>query len=375
MIRIPNAAFLFPLGVDVTAFWKPQGSNANSILIFAIVLSILVAALILINIFMKKSPAVANVITKGTEVSVARNFSSITLHRIAKSYGLDQAQTKMLDFVLKNDSVTNIERSLSSTELVDRHFKRAYHHIERMSISDDEAQEKIAVLFSTRNTLENNSPTGNITSTRQLPENVSAVLNVGSEKYNTKIISTKGESLNVECPENNAGTPIRLPRGSKLSIVIFSKSSKGFFFETRVLGTSNPSVGQILQLAHSSQIKYLSMRKFRRKQAVIACNFFFVYAEDAGKKEKKLVVDKRRMTGNIMDISAGGCSIKASVPVAGGAKLKIEYVHKDNATVAALGQVLRTNRTGISTVMHIKFIKIPRRSLNAINAFVFDYDE
>jgi hypothetical protein len=85
MINIPNAAFLFPLGVDVTAFWKPQGSNANSILIFVIVLSVLVAALILVNIFMKKSPAVANVITKGAEFSVARNFSSITLHRLAKS--------------------------------------------------------------------------------------------------------------------------------------------------------------------------------------------------------------------------------------------------------------------------------------------------
>jgi hypothetical protein len=41
--------------------------------------------------------------------------------------------------------------------------------------------------------------------------------------------------------------------------------------------------------------------------------------------------------------------------------------------IAALGQVLRTNRSGISTIMHIKFLRIPRRSLNIINALVYEY--
>jgi hypothetical protein len=73
-----------------------------------------------------------------------------------------------------------------------------------------------------------------------------------------------------------------------------------------------------------------------------------------------------------MDISAGGCSIKATAPVSGGAKLKIEFV-QNNFTAAALGQVLRTNRTGVSTIMHVKFIKVPRKSMNTINAFVYEY--
>ena len=86
-----------------------------------------------------------------------------------------------------------------------------------------------------------------------------------------------------------------------------------------------------------------------------------------------MVVDKRRLTGNIIDISIGGCSIKTSVNVPSGQRLKIEFNHEGNVTVAVLGQVLRTNRSGISTIMHIKFLKVPRRSLNAINALVFEY--
>jgi hypothetical protein len=98
-----------------------------------------------------------------------------------------------------------------------------------------------------------------------------------------------------------------------------------------------------------------------------------VYVEEGRRREKKLVVDKRRLTGNIMDISIGGCSIKTNILVQTGSRLKIEFIHSDNFNVAVLGQVIRTNRNGISTVMHIKFLKVPRRSLNAINALVYEY--
>jgi len=55
-----------------------------------------------------------------------------------------------------------------------------------------------------------------------------------------------------------------------------------------------------------------------------------------------------------------------------GAKFKIEYTQKD-ISVAALGQVLRTNRAGMNTTIHIKFLKVSQKSMNAINAFVYEY--
>jgi hypothetical protein len=36
---------------------------------------------------------------------------------------------------------------------------------------------------------------------------------------------------------------------------------------------------------------------------------------------------------------------------------------------------LRTNRTGVNTVMHIKFLKVPRKGLNSINAIVYEYND
>jgi hypothetical protein len=57
--------------------------------------------------------------------------------------------------------------------------------------------------------------------------------------------------------------------------------------------------------------------------------------------------------------------------------LKIEFDYSQSPVpLAVLGQVLRINRSGItSTIMHIKFIKIPRKSMNAINAIVYEYGD
>jgi hypothetical protein len=61
------------------------------------------------------------------------------------------------------------------------------------------------------------------------------------------------------------------------------------------------------------------------------------------------------------------------VVVGAGSRLKIEF--DSGGTLAVLGQVLRLNRSGRNTVMHTKFIKVPRKAMNAINAAVFDYHE
>jgi c-di-GMP-binding flagellar brake protein YcgR len=90
---------------------------------------------------------------------------------------------------------------------------------------------------------------------------------------------------------------------------------------------------------------------------------------------KKLVADKEKLAGKIMDISIGGCGIQTNSSIASGSRLKIEFNSNPAQKAAVLGQVLRTNQNGTNMVLHIKFLKVPRRSLNAINALVFGYSD
>jgi c-di-GMP-binding flagellar brake protein YcgR len=365
------ALHLYPL--QLPQFYRETNSRDAIIFVGGVILLIIV--LIIVNI-VRRRYAIPGVSEQGGG-SAPRHFSVMTLHRLANGIGLDKDQTKMLEFVLKTDHVVDPERSIQSANLLDRHFKKAYRIIERGADTEEDAQQRIALLFSTRNILEAaQNSAGGANSTRQIAENTAAVLSVNAESYPVKVISTKGDNLVVETPKNALGTPVRLPRGGKAILSFFTKSSRGFSFESRILGTADSADGPVLQLVHSSQVKRLSQRRFRRRQAYIPTNFYFVYLEDAGrKKEKKMVVDRRRLSGNIMDISIGGCSIKTNVSIQSGARLKIEFMQNGNPNVAVLGQVLRTNRNGLSTVMHVKFLKVPRRSLTAINALVFEYSD
>jgi len=355
---------LYPLQVAVSDFWKERRGSSNETLYLGIILAIAVVIIILLNLLFKKRGG--NRSGGGTRRKL---FSSLAFHRLVKSIGLNREQIKMLDFVFENDDVTEPERSINTPALLDHHFRHAYRVIEQKT-NPAYLQHELAVLFSTRNILEN-SEIGTLSSTNEIKENTTLTIHYGKDKINVNVIVNEPEYLGIETPKNVLGSHAKIPKGARISVLFFTRNNKGFSFETRVIGHSNMHGHPIVQLAHTSQLMFLSQRRFRRRQTVIACFMNLVYIEGS-KKKQRLVVDKRRISGNIVDISVGGCSIKTSAPVQVGVRFKIEFVYGDN-TLAALGQVLRTNRTSIATIIHIKFLRLTQKTMNLINAFVYDY--
>jgi len=112
--------------------------------------------------------------------------------------------------------------------------------------------------------------------------------------------------------------------------------------------------------------------RIRDEPIIIDTGFYFVFPDP---KTKKSIVEKRRNAGKIMDISIGGCSIKTTTSVNQGQRVKVEFIHNDGSIIAALGEVLRITHNGINTIIHAHFLKVPRRSLNSINAMVYEYEE
>ena len=365
--------YLFPLQSGIlNAFaskFKSKISNPSDTILFALGIGIVIIILVILNMLKTKVPVLNGVQTPSP---ARRMFSIFTLRRLAGTIGLDKEQTEMLDFVFRSDGVTDAEHSFNSPMLLDQHFKRAYHLIQETSLNGEEAHQKLTVLFAIRNIIETNSDTASITSTRQIPDNSAAVLAVGEQKYPVQVISAMGENLVVEHPLDKAGQPVSFPQGTGASLSFLNKSSKGFAVETRILDAVESNGKPALQLVHSAQIDRLANRRFRRRQIVIATSFFLVHIKENGQKKRELEVQPERLAGNIMDIAIGGCSIATAAPISSGSCLKIEFTQAD-ASAAALGQVLRTNQTGMNTIMHVKFLKVPRRSLNIINALVYEY--
>jgi len=341
-----------------------------SLIIGISVLAAFIIILAVINAVRKGPSFTSGKGSKGTTTAAPSGlFSGFKLRSIARNIGLDHEQTKMLDFVLKTDMVTDPEKSIATPALLDRHFRRAYRLFDQSS-AVKEAQHKLAVMFSTRNMLEN-CAIGSISSTRQLREDTTLIISSGKEKLNVNVITAKGDYLVVETPKNVLGSQIKIARGTRLNVMFFNKSNKGFSFETRVIGYVNQYGHPGMQIAHSNQLRFLSQRRYRRRQGSIACFMNLVYVEGSGKKQR-LIVDKRKLNGNIADISVGGCSIKIMAPVQVGARFKIEFPMADS-NVAALGQVLRSNKMGMTTIIHVRFLRVSEKSMNIINAYAYEY--
>jgi hypothetical protein len=336
-------------------------------------LGVVIVAFTIVNLIKAKSKS--PVFTQGAApLRPRRRYSRSSFRQVVRELGLNKAQRKMLDFVMRNDNANDPEYSLRTPELLDRHFRRAYRAIQRSAKSEDDVQEKVAVLYSIRNILETLTAGNNITSTRQVAEKTDAIFTVNGKDYPVKVVSARGNHLVVDHPANALGSLVPLAQDEKVALSFFSKSSKGFSVESRVAGLLNESGGARVQLFHSTLISGSSKRRFRRRHTSIPSNFYFVHLEKGARNETKMVVDRRKLSGSIMDISIGGCSILTKVSIPSGTRLKIEFA-QGKAMVTALGQILRTNRSGLSTIMHIKFLKISRKSLNAINTLVFEYAE
>jgi c-di-GMP-binding flagellar brake protein YcgR len=368
---------IFYLLQDGVSYFKEDDPIAGTIVLVGIggILLVVLAVNILKNGFNfgpKRGSA-------GT--SAPRHFSAIALHRAAKPYGLNHDQLKVLEYVFKSGGVTDPARSLDQPAVLDKHFKRAYKQIEKSANTEEEAQQRFALLFSVRAVIDmvQNTSAQETPTTQQLSVNQAAVLTVNQESYSVKVLSAKGDGILVDCPRNAIGTLIRFPRGTRVTLAFFTKTSKGFSFNSQVLGVIDTPSGPALQLSHSGRPKAMTQRRFRRRQSALPCGYYLVRVEEAKNKKSapRMVVDARRSTGSAVDISAGGCAIKTSASVPVGSRLKIEFDYSQSVLpVAVLGQVLRINRGGVaSTIMHIKFLKVPRKAMNAINTIVFEYSD
>jgi hypothetical protein len=253
--------------------------NPANVPLFFTGIGIIILISLGINRFNKKITAKNN----ASAAEPRQLFKTPDLWSTAKSLGLNAPQTKMLDFVLRNAAVTDPKPDMADPELADTYFEQAYQTIKEGQDEEDVMQNRLTLLFSTRNSIE---------------------------------------------------------------------------------AARNTRSGERLQ------------RRFKRKEAVIPCNLYTVRVKDTGrKKERKMIVAKRPVPGSIQDISVGGCAIKSNAAIPVETRLKITFEHS-GVSLAVLGQVLRFNQSaGTGTVLHVTFIKAPRKAMNGINALVFGYND
>jgi hypothetical protein len=129
-------------------------------------------------------------------------------------------------------------------------------------------------------------------------------------------------------------------------------------------------------LAESANNKQMP-RRYRRKEVGIACAFYIVIVRQVKhglKTVQKLTVDPRKFTGILLDVSVGGAAVSVRENFKAGIKIKLEF-KIGSLSVATLGIVQRINKNNTEAVLHVKFLKIPPKSLQSLNEFTYNYKE
>ena len=343
--------------------------------IVIIAIAVIVAVAVVYS-FIRKGGS-KGVVGSGGGYAAAKGYNSFTLRRAAAPYGLDGEQIKLLDYVFRNGNVSDPVRMMGDSSALDRHFKRAYRSIRRDSQDEAKTQQNLAKLFILRNAIEAAVVEENITSSMPV-KNTQAVIKFGNDNYNVTIYFSNNRTIITEIPKNAVGNSLKVNDGTSVNLIYLSRSNNSYSLMCSYTGTEKTNYGAGFKLNSTGSPKPLRKRQTRRKQIEIHCEFFFVQLQQSGTGKNttsKLIVSPKKFTGNIRDISAGGCSIGTPAPVQAAARLKITCYVGNNEQVSVLGQVIRSNRSSRGTVINVKFLKVPLRAFNSINTLVFGFNE
>jgi hypothetical protein len=118
----------------------------------------------------------------------------------------------------------------------------------------------------------------------------------------------------------------------------------------------------------------LHPRRHLRKETDLGCALYGInVVPTADGKKRKLEVSDSKGSGEIDDISVGGCSIQAKENARTGDMVKMEFQLAPGQNIQALGRIVDIHLESNRPIWHVKFLKISENSENKINSFVYGY--
>ncbi len=350
-----------------------QSADSATIVVAGVLIGVLFVLLIVVGIITNKRAAMKKAGGNGS-------FRKGTFKRRATRMGLSKIHLRALEFVIDRYKVRNPYALLTNSAQLDSYLKKAIQGIDDQVSSDQAKEAQKLTLYRVKQIIERNSQrsTGYNT-TRQLQTNQGITLSAESGiRFQSRIVSVLRDGIAVEVPFDNTGSQVRWKKWSPVTVYFWKSNGEGYSFGSKVTGYNTLKGVTAVFMQHSNKIIKSKQRKYRRRELDRPCYFYPVriLTTGSGKNQikKAFVETKRGSLGTVIEVSAGGCSIRATRGLAGGALIKVDFETSRGNPVSSYGKVINTQKTGAEgQTMHIMFTKVSRGNLNNINAFVYDF--
>jgi c-di-GMP-binding flagellar brake protein YcgR len=298
--------------------------------------------------------------------------------RRALDFGFSSTEAEFLDFYARKLGVLSPNSIFGSKTQLDTFMKNAFKYIEQHAETEEMAEEQKHNLFAIREALGARTSSGSsIRSTRQLKSKTPlSIVTAKEAHYSSILVINESRALYLEPALDAFGGPIRFPGGSKLTVYFYMGNHVGYSFQTRSKGMVDIDGRRLLSIAHSDKIKPLPARRNQRVELRISARYYLVHvnaAKDRGKVVKTVQVEKAAVAGIIVDLSGGGLSLQTISPSNAGEFVKLEF-DLGMGMRTAYATVIRVSKTRSGALMHLKFVRIARKTVNEIRSVVYGYD-
>lgn len=299
-----------------------------------------------------------------------------------KKLGLPDNHIKILETLIKRYNINYPYNLLKNTSQLDQALSKAMREVEASAATAEVKASQKQALFRIKQIIELKSQKKQtLPTTKQMKVNQALVLAPSSGgRYRSRVVSVLPEALSVEAPLTPDGKLAVTKRWQTLKVYFWKESGSAFSFDTKVVGFKPAGSLQTLLLQHANHVTQSQQRRYRRKEVDRPAYYYRVNIVESGrgrKKTKEAVVDSQvRSLGTILEISAGGCSIKTTAPLQKGDLIKVQFEPVKRRPVVAFGKVRQiSRRKPAGYVMHVMFTKVSRQNLNVINEYIYEFAE
>lgn len=349
-----------------------QTADRSTMIIALVVVGALFAGLIVLGVITNRRAAMKKSGGGG-------KFRKGTFKRRAARLGLSKTQIRALEFIIERYKVKNPYALLANSSQLDLYLRKALEGVDEQVSSEEVKEAQKLTLYRIKQVIERNSQrSGNYTSTRQLQVSQQIALTAEDGiRYKSRVLSVLRDGIAVEVPVDETGTQVRWRKWSPVTVFFWKRNGEGYSFQTKVTGYNMLKGKPAAFIQHTNRIIKAKQRKYRRRELDRPCYFYpvRVLTTGSGKNQTKkaFVETKRGALGTVIEVSAGGCSIRATRALQTGALIKVDFETARGRPVSSYGKVVNTQRGGLEgQIMHVMFTRLSRRNLNHINAFVYD---
>ena len=364
-----------------TNFLGKTADSSDTYILLGIIGAIFLIVII-ISIISGKKNSSSSGYTKGS-ASKPVKVSKGKFRKIAKNIGLSSSQIKILEDIAEKHKTGSPMALLNSPKIFNITMKKAIQEYDSGAYSPEVKENYKMMIFNIKQKLDKrNVSDKKITTSRQLAVGKHITITTASgEKYSSHIVTNLKDYMCVAIPIKPDGNMLKLNKWEPVKVSVIEKGDKGFFYDSKVAGYSTAKSTSCLMLQHSNTINSSKQRNFPRKELGKSCYFFkinVVTVTEGKSVVKKAVIDdtNRGRLGSVIEISAGGCSIKSPNFLNKGNLIRIDIDIEKKQTVSILGKIVNLRRVAPGTAtMHVQFTKMSKKNMNSINAYIYGIAE